>query len=339
VKILIFSLNYAPELTATGKYTGEMAAWFAGRGHEVHAIVGLPHYPQWELQPGYSATEWKREKIGEVLVDRVPHYIPCKQNVTAGSRIRMDFSFIFKSARYWIRNLFARERYDVVIVICPPLFTSVFPMIYRLFRRVPWVIHLQDIQVDMAINLGLIKNRVLKRFLYWIEKRILNSAQMISTISHSMAGRLSTKTTANREIRLTPNWATKSIFENRGGGPAFRRDMGIPADKFVVMYSGNLGRKQGLEVIIDAAKALADNPDIYFVIAGDGVAKMDIMQRAKEKRLDNMLFLPVQGDALLADMLQAADVHLVVQKYGTADSVLPSKLTNIMASGKHSTAV
>jgi len=334
MKVLFYSLNYAPELTATGKYTGEMAAWFAGRGHEVHAIVGMPHYPQWALLPEYEPARYFEERLDEVHLMRVPHYIPKREAVSAASRIRMELSFIWKSTKYWLGVLVSRKRYDLVVVICPPLFTSIPAILYRLIRRVPWVIHVQDIQTDVAISLGLIKSPALKRLLYTVERFVLRRALLISTISDSMKRRLEEKTRGGSEVVLAPNWCDAEVLRGPEGQNVFRRDNGIPENRSVVMYSGNLGEKQGVEIIIEVAAMLEQEPDIHFVIVGDGVAKDAMVSMAESRRLSNITFLPVQDRKFLPSMLHAADLHLVVQKQGTFSSVLPSKLANIFAAGK-----
>ena len=334
MKILFYSLNFSPELTATGKYTGEMAAWFADRGHEVHVIAGLPHYPQWSLQPGYDSKKFVQETCDGIYIMRVPHFIPGKSNLGAGSRIRMELSFIFKSLKYWFGILAGKKKYDVLIVVCPPLFTSVYGVIYKLLRNVPWVIHVQDIQTDVAVSLGLIKNSLLKRCLFFVEKRILKNASLVSTISSSMFCRLAEKSGSDHNLVLTPNWADPDISVNSSDRDSFRHTAGLPLDKFLVMYSGNLGEKQGIEILIEVAARLQKNTNVQMVVVGDGVAKNGLVALAEASQLSNIVFLPVQPKAMLASMLHAADLHLVIQRHETSASVLPSKLSNIFASAR-----
>ena len=334
MRMLFYSLNYAPELTATGKYTGDMAAWFARRGHEVDAIAGMPHYPQWALLPDYAPARYLQEDQAGVRVMRVPHFIPERPNVSAASRIRMELSFIFKSLRYWSAVLVSARRYDCVVLVCPPLFTSFYAVVYRLVRGVPWVIHVQDIQTDVAVSLGLVKNRFLKRLLYFLERFVLRRASMISTISESMKIRLETKAGAGRDVLLTPNWSDPDVLNSASHQNTFRRENGIPEDKRIVMYSGNLGEKQGVEIIVEVAALLQNHTQICMVVVGDGVARDDMVAMADDIGLSNIMFLPVQRRVDLPSMLQAADLHLVIQKQATFASVLPSKLANIFAAGR-----
>jgi len=125
MKVLIYSLIFSPELTATGKYTGELGAWLSKQGHEVCAIAGMPHYPQWSLFDDYVPARYMQEQKDGVNILRVPHFIPKKSKVSASNRIKMELSFIRQSFRYWSKILTSKSKYDVVILVCPPLFTSI----------------------------------------------------------------------------------------------------------------------------------------------------------------------------------------------------------------------
>lgn len=334
MKVLIYSLNFSPELTATGKYTGDMAAWLVNRGHEVNAIVGMPHYPQWSLFDEYSPPRYRQESISGVDVYRVPHYIPEKSKVSTFARVRMELSFIRNSLKYWWRIMRTKKRYDVVVVVCPPLFTAFYPMLYKLFRGVPWVLHVQDVQIDVAVSLGMIKNRFIISVLRFLEMRVLKSATLVSTISTSMRNKLEEKSCISSDISLIENWADPNVLEKNCSIPSFRNTYEISQDMYVIMYSGNLGKKQGIEIIVDVADRLSSYKDIQIVLVGDGAAKEGIVAEVDNRMLTNISFFPVQSETMLPCMLVEADLHLVIQKNETTDSVLPSKLANIMASAR-----
>ena len=157
---------------------------------------------------------------------------------------------------------------------------------------------------------------------------------MISTISESMKIRLETKTGAEESVLLTPNWSDPDVLNSDTDHNTFRRENGIPEDRCIVMYSGNLGEKQGVEILVEVSALLQNHPEIYMVIVGDGVAKDGMVAMAADMQLRNIIFLPVQPRRDLPAMLRAADLHLVIQKQETFASVLPSKLTNIFAAGR-----
>ena len=129
MKLLIYGLNYAPELTGTGKYTGEMAAWLAAHGHEVEVICGLPHYPQWKLDAAYADGHSRVEQLDGVRVQRAAHFVPAADALGARARIRLETSFTLSAARYWLPKFFARSKPDAVIAVMPPLQIGVWPLL------------------------------------------------------------------------------------------------------------------------------------------------------------------------------------------------------------------
>lgn len=334
MNILIYALNYAPEVTGCGKYTGEMAAWFAAQGHQVEVICGLPHYPEWKLHASHADGKARVETIEGVRVQRAPHYVPPTDKLTAGKRIRMEVGFTLSAARYWLPRLFWKKRADVVIAVMPPMQIGAWPVLYRWIRCVPWVLHVQDLQVDAALRLGMLKVGALGRLLYWVEGFMLRQATRVSTITPSMAARCEAKGTPHERLLQFPNWADIACVQPGPRDNAFRRELGVADDTVVVLYAGNMGEKQGLGAVLDVAAACKDDPRLQFVMAGAGAARPRLEQRAAEMRLPNLRFLPVQPTERLGEMLAAGDIHLVVQKRDAADLVMPSKLTNILAAGR-----
>ena len=334
MRLLIYSLNYAPEPTSTGKYTGEMAAWLAARGHEVEAITGLPHYPQWKLDGRYAAGRLRSERLEGVRVRRASHSIPSLESVNARSRILMETSFTLSAARYWLPKFFALRRPDAVITVMPPLQISIWPLLYGWVRRVPWVLHVQDLQVDAALRLKMLPGGVIGRLLYGVESFLLRRATRVSTITEAMRQRVIAKGTAGERTWLFPNWADIASIRPAERDNAFRAGLGFGPETLLVLYAGNMGEKQGLDSVLEAADRLGDQKNIQFLMVGSGAARPRLEQRAHALGLKNLRFLPVQPLEKLPEMLAAGDIHLVVQRRDAADLVMPSKLTNILAAGR-----
>lgn len=334
LRILIVSLNFAPEETATGMYTGEMAKWLAKRGHHVDAIAGLPHYPEWKVRPDYKGKGLWKEALDGVTVFRTPHTVPSGSGVSAKQRILMELSFSFSSLYWWARILFSRKRYDVVIAICPPLQTAVMPTLYRFIRRVPWVLHVQDFQVDAALRLGMLTLGKLDRLLFALENFFLRRATRVSSITPSMCRRANEKGADTGRTWLSPNWADIAQITPTDPNNSFRKELGASPDDVLVMYAGAIATKQGLDVLLDAAHEMKDDGCFHFVIVGNGSDRERLEARATELGLPRLRFLDLQPRARLGEMLGAADIHLVIQKREAADLVMPSKLTNILAAGR-----
>lgn len=334
LRILFVSLNFSPEETATGKYTGELAQWLAARGHAVDAIAGLPHYPEWRVQPGYAGKGLWKESLDGVTVLRTPHPVPASGSVSAKKRILMELGFSFASLYWWSRIVFSRRRYNLVIAICPPLQTAVMPAIYGALRGVPWVLHVQDFQVDAALRLGMLKMGKLDRLLFGLENLFLRRATRVSSITPSMCRRAAEKGASVDRTWLTPNWADITQITPGDHDNGFRRELGVGNDGILVMYAGAIATKQGLDVLLEAAHAMKDDDRFHFVIVGNGSDRERLESRAAELGLPRLRFLDLQPRARLNEMLGAADIHLVIQKREAADLVMPSKLTNILAAGR-----
>ena len=327
--ILIYSINYAPELTGTGKYTGELCEWFAERGHRVDVITALPYYPQWKIYDNFKGKKWHKEIIKGVNVYRVPLYVP--EKVNGKTRILHEISFNLSSLVYWLPRFF--QKYDVVIGICPPMQMGLWPYIYKAIRKRPFIFHIQDLQVDAARNLELIKNQYLIRFLEKIEKFFLRKATIVSTISEGMKRNIQGKGVKGNNIFLLPNWVDTDFIKPLPKEQSLKKEFGFKNDDKIILYSGNMGEKQGLEIVINVAKRFKNKRNIHFVFVGEGAAKERLINMVKEKGLGNVEFFSLQPYEKLPNLMAMADLHLVLQKRSASDLVMPSKLTSILSAG------
>lgn len=330
MKILIYDINYAPELTGVGKYTGEMGAWLVRQGHSVQAITAMPYYPEWEIHKRYKGKGWFTEELDGVTVHRCPFYVPTK--VTTLKRILHEFSFVLSSLPYWLKVLFGK-RYDVVICISPPFQIGLLPTLYSMVRKIPLWYHLQDLQVDMASELGMIKNKSFVDLLFSIEKFILKRSTVVSTISEGMVRKVADKKVLEAPCILFPNWVDEQLIKPLPREASLRSELGLATEDKVILYSGSLGEKQGLELIIEAARHYSSRSDIRFLICGSGGGKTRLESLVSDYQLTNVTFHPLQPYEKLSALLATADIHLVLQKKSASDLVLPSKLTSILAAG------
>ncbi len=334
MRILIHSLYFFPDRTGVGKYTGATARWLADRGHSVDVLTGFPHYPEWRLAPTYKRVGFVEENWEGVRIVRVPHYVPAGAHPSAGRRMLIDLSFGLATLPFWIGRFFSAKKYDVVITVCPPLVSSLMPCFYQALRRVPYIAIVQDFQVDAAVRLDLLKSRLVARILFRAENFLLGSARAVASISGAMCRRLLEKGVDPSRVLRLDNWAD---LDSVVPGPrlnAFRSELGIADDKLIVMYAGAMGAKQGLDLVVDGAEKLRGDARLHFVFVGDGSDRARLVARCENLQLLNVSFAPVQSARRFPDVLAAADVHLVVQKAEAADLVMPSKLTNIFASGR-----
>lgn len=330
MRILIFGINYAPELTGIGKYTGEMASWLASRGHEVAVVTAKPYYPEWEIHPAYRGKGWQTEQLAGVTVHRVPLYVP--KEVTAKKRILHELSFLGGILPQWFA-LLLKKKYDVVINVTPPFHLGFYALWYAKLRGAKLVTHIQDLQVDAAKELGMIRNSNLLNGMFRAERFLLDRSDAVSSISLGMKKKILAKGIPDTNYIMFPNWVDEEIIKPLAKEQSLRREWGIPFQDKVVLYSGNLGEKQGLEIIIDAAKQFRNRPDVHFIVCGSGGSRDRLKAMAEQAGLTGLSFYPLQPYEKMSALLATADIHLVLQKKSASDLVMPSKLTGILASG------
>ncbi len=332
MKILVYGINYSPELTGIGKYTGEMVEWMASQGHEVRVITAPPYYPEWQVGKHYSSWRYRLEE-GAATVWRCPLYVP-KQPSTLKRLIHLG-SFALSS----FFPLMAQRRWkpDRIIGVVPTLFCTPGMRLLGKLSGARTLLHIQDYEVDAMLGLGMAgkgKGGKVARLASAFERSGLHNVDYVSTISRSMMNKAQEKGVAAEKVIFFPNWSEVARFRDVAPADvaALRAQLGLAEAHKIVLYSGNIGEKQGLENVIDAAAALSDKP-WQFVIVGQGGGKARLEKMARERGLQNIQFFPLQSYDALPALLKMADCHLVVQKRGAADAVLPSKLTNILAVG------
>lgn len=330
MRILINGTNYHPEKIGIGKYTGEMAEWLAAHGHEVRVVTAPPYYPEWQVAPDYSTWRYHRECKSGVDVWRCPLWVPKK--LSGLKRVLHLASFAFSSSLIMLWQILWKP--DVVVAIEPPLFCA--PQAWltaRLAGGWAWL-HIQDFEVNAAFDLGLLRATWLKRWVLKAERFLMRRFDLVSTISPAMIGSLIKKGVSQCDTFMLPNWVdTDEIFPLKQQS-VFRAEFEINHDVCVALYSGNMGEKQGLEVVLEAARhaAMEENVRIQFVLCGEGAAKARLKEAFGE--LPNVLWLPLQPVNRLNELLNFADIHLLPQRADVADLVMPSKLTGMLASGR-----
>ena len=329
-KILIISLFYAPEQIGISKYSTEMAEWLAERGAEVRVITAFPFYPEWKPYPGYRRWWYHTEQIHRVTVLRCPLWVPAK--VTGLTRLLHLLTFALSSSWRILSQVSWQPEHVIALM---PTVTN-WPATWLLARLSGSTtqLHVQDFEFDLAMNLNILSiSRRWRGTIIRFEEWLYESFDIVTTISQGMLDKLiKEKGICQERTRLFPNWVDTEAIYPLPGPNGFRHSLGIRDDQAVVLYSGNMGRKYGLDILADAAQLLANNDKIVFVLCGDGVARADLQARCAG--LPNVRFLPVQPVEKLNELLNAADIHALPQRAMAADSVMPSKLLGMLASGR-----
>ncbi|WP_299256774.1 glycosyltransferase WbuB [uncultured Kushneria sp.] len=329
MKILLYGINYKPELTGIGKYSGELCEWLSNQGHDVRVVTAPPYYPAWQVDPGYSRWWFKKERVEGISVLRCPLYVP--RSPTTIKRLFHLSSFALTSFFGLFSNL--RWKPDLVVLVAPTLFCAPAAISFSRLVGAKSVIHVQDYEVDAMFGLGLAQKGGVEKIAYKVERYLLDGFDYVSTISKAMLKKAVNKGVEEKKTVFFPNWSEVSRFSDAIKNNDFLSELGIDSQKRIVLYSGNMGEKQGLESVIATADILRDRSDIQFVMVGEGGGKSKLIELAEKQKLENIIFLPLQPYDKLPTLLASVDCHLVVQRRGAADVVLPSKLTNILAVG------
>lgn len=325
--ILFIAGNYYPELTGIGRYNGEMLDWLSNQGYDCTVVATYPYYPQWKITPQYRRKQfwYSKEKRENISVHRCPHYIP--QRPGGVKRMMLDFSFFLSGFFKTLQLAFGKKR-DIIIVVSPPLVPTLLGLVYKTLRGGKMIFHVQDLQIEAARDLQMIRSKMLIRLLFGLEGFIMKRAGILSSISSGMVRKVELKT--KREVTLFPNWSDTTRFYpmDRTG---LKNEFGLAETDTIILYSGAIGEKQGLDIILHAARHFTDNTQLKFVICGSGPYKENLEKQAVSLGVMNVLFLPLQPAEALNRFLNMADMHLVIQKADASDLVMPSKLTNILA--------
>lgn len=338
MRILIYGLNYAPELTGIGKYTGEMAAWLAQRGHQVRVVTAPPYYPAWRIRDDYRGTLYRTERSpGMPVVRRTPLYVP--ERPSGLKRMAHLCSFMLGSLPVMLAEMFRQP--DLVFTVEPTFFGAPLALFVAKTAGVPAWLHVQDFEVDAAFDLGLLPAKGIVHDIALALERFFTAAfDRVSSISSKMLERAESKGVLPAHAILFPNWVDIDLIhplppETRLTN-AFRRELAITvpgiADKIVLLYSGNMGAKQGLELLAPLAQTFAADPRVHFIFCGDGAFRPQLETLLAGH--PNVTLLPLQPLDRLNDLLNAADIHLLPQRAGAADLVMPSRLTGMLSSGR-----
>ena len=330
MRILLLGLNYTPELTGIGKYSGEMMEWLAGRGHEVRVVTTPPYYPAWKVREDYSWWKYRKEvSPASVHIYRCPLWVPSRPSGIS----RMVHLGSFATSSLPVMLAMVGWRPDVVLTVEPAFFCAPSTILTALLSGAAAWLHVQDFEIDAAFDLGLLPAAgAIHNFALAYERLVMRGFDRVSSISSNMVKRLAEKGVPKHKREHFPNWVDIDSIRPLDGPNQIRRELGIDDDQIVLLYSGNLGVKQGFEMLPQLAQQLHDDLRLHFVFCGDGAFRPQLERMTAG--LGNVSLLPLQPLEKLNELLNAADIHLLPQKEGAAALVMPSKLTGMLASGR-----
>jgi putative colanic acid biosynthesis glycosyltransferase WcaI len=324
MRVLVLNQYFHPDLASTSQLLTELCEDLS-RGDEVTVVCGRPSYDPIERRDARGLVA--EDRHGDVRVLRT--WSTSFPRRSMAGRLANYGTYVASS----LAGAMRAGRPDVVLAMTdPPVIAAAAALTARL-RDVPFVYVVQDLFPQVGAELGKIRNRTLIRSLEALNRSLRRRASAVVAIGRDMAARLRALEVPERKLRIIPNWCDGSIVRPLDGPSKLRSELNLD-DRFVVMHSGNVGFSQELDTLLDAATALRDDPEIHFLIVGDGAARPSLETKARARGLANVTFLGYRSKDELSDALGAADLHVVGLRRGLEGLIVPSKMYGVMAAGK-----
>ncbi|WP_029210281.1 glycosyltransferase family 4 protein [Arsenicicoccus bolidensis] len=321
---------YDPEV-GSASLSGTISRALGRRGDDVRVVTGFPIYPAGRLYPGYRMRPYQRETLRGVDVRRSVIYP--SHDRSALRRMANYASFAATGSLTAAATLWDR---DANLVFCSPATASLPAMVSRASAKVPYVLHVQDLWPDSVLSSGFLPRRagaLARGSINAGLRAVYGAAHHIAVTSPGMADELTLRGVPTGKLSVVPNWADEQAFRPVGRNPALASSLGIVAPH-VIMYAGNMGEVQGLDVLIEAAALLRGRVDIQFAFVGDGVSRPKLREQVRELDLDNVTFIDPQPFDRMADILALGSVQVVTLIDDPLFAMtLPSKLQATMCSG------
>ena len=325
MRILLLTTYFEPDVASTGVIFGKLAHEFADHGHTVTVLTSCPHYDPRRRWPEFSRGLFFIERAGPVRIYRVRvHASPDRSSVLHRLLSYASFHFLAFVAGLTL------PKQDVILAASPPLSNGVVAWLLARLRRITFIYNVQDIWPDVIVRSGIVKNRLIIDCLKLMEAHVYKTAACMSVISDGFRANLLGKGVPEDKISVIPNFIDTDFVIPRPKNNDFALRHGV-ADKFVVLFAGNMGLSQDLATVAESARLLAKYSDIQFLLVGDGAGRQAAERRVGDLGCANLQFLPYQSREQVPDMYGSSDVCLIPLRAGFAAESVPCKLFSIMA--------
>ncbi len=328
MNLTILCPHFAPDLAPTGEVMTSIAEAWVAEGHRLHVVTALPWYVRHDIEPGWEGRLVRHEDVPWGRITRVHPFPTDKTNIPARALAFGGFTVLSG-----VVAAVGRTRPDVVLAMSPPLTLGLAGWLVARARRVPFVFNIQDVFPDVAIEAGVLTGARAIDAAYRLERFTYARADAVTVLSEDLHDNVVAKLPADAagRVHVIPNFIDTGRIVPGPRENDYRREFGLEG-KTVVMYAGNLGFSQPVDLLLDAAVALRDDPSVAFVVNGGGSARAALVDRARG--LDNVTFVGLQPKERLPEVLAAADIHVVLLRSGLARASVPSKLYSILAAAR-----
>lgn len=329
LRLVVVCPHFDPDTAPTGVVMTRIVEEWAALGHEIHVVTSLPWYRQHRVDEDWRQVTWSKRAMETPWgsVTRVnPFGGADKRNILRRAIGFVTFTFLSACATFVV----TRRRVDAIFVMSPPLTLGLGSKFVALLRRVPVILNIQDVFPDAAVETGAITNRSVIRALASLEKWTYRMSDAVTVLSDDLADNVRSKLPGrmHHKIEVVPNFVDITAIEPCSRSTPYRNELGV-GDQQVVMYAGNVGFSQSLDLLVGAAKVF---PDVAFVINGSGSARSEIEDAAKS--VPNVIFGEFQPVERLAEVLCTADLHVVPLRARLGRVSVPSKTYSILAAGR-----
>ncbi|HSV26268.1 MAG TPA: glycosyltransferase family 4 protein [Sedimentisphaerales bacterium] len=300
------------------------------RGHEVQVLTGFPNYPGGRIYPGYKVRMLQRETLEGVPVMRVPVYPSHDRSSARRMLCYTSFGLSAATIGPWIV-----KDADVAYVSQGPVTVGLPACALRLLRRIPFVLHIQDLWPDTLESTGMFNSRTGMSLVHAACRFMYRRAGKIVVIAPGMKCRLIDRGVPEKKIELIYNWCDDALICRNPRDEKLAGDLGMTG-RFNIVFAGNMGKAQALDPVLDAAAIVAQQaPEVQFIFIGSGVDTDDLKARSVKMGLNNVLFIPRRPISEIGSMLDLADVLLVHLRNDPLFRItIPSKIQAYMAAGR-----
>lgn len=326
MNLVVLTPHFAPDVAPTGAVITRLVEELAGLGHRIEVITALPWYREHQIEEGFTGKVVRREDTPWGTVTRL-HPFPTADKTNLVRRAASFAGFSALAAAVGRRG----SKIDGVLAVSPPLTLGSAGRSIARARGGVYVFNVQDVYPDVVIDLGYMRNPATVGAALLLERRCYNAADAVTVLSEELQANVARKTRRADKVRVIPNFVDTEQISPLDRENGYRTEFGLQGKK-VVMYAGNVGFSQALDLVLAAAVAMLEDPDVVFVINGGGAVKADL--QAQARGLSNVAFVDSQPIERLPEVLGAADLHLVPLKKGLSKSSVPSKTFSILAAGR-----
>ncbi len=327
--IVVLCPHFVPDNAPTGTVMTRIVDELSTLGHRVHVVTALPWYRAHALEPGWTGRWVRRETTPWGSITRV-HPFPGDDKTNLARRAVGFIGYSLLAGIQGLRTAGWCRRADAVIAMSPPLTLGLTGWVVATVRRAPLVFNIQDVFPDAAIETGAITDRRIIAAARWLERISYRSADAVTVLSSDLADNVRSKLPPGRRDRVheIPNFVDTEVIVPADRLTAYRDECGLDEGP-VVLYGGNVGFSQSLDLVLGAARAL---PHVRFLVNGDGAARASLEAAAAD--LPNVVFRGYIEPERLPELLATGDIHVVPLKAGLARVSVPSKTYSIMAAGR-----